>query len=214
MSLTHRRVYFEHTTDSSHRNDTQANHRECHPQGSGDHRESHGDHQTCSNHPNIVHHRRRSGSQLDSANHRTHLNQRNSTYPEALSGGRRNSNKPSDSSHPSDSNQPSDSNHLGILNPNDSNYRNNANQSTNLDYLNRVTGCLLHKCFASYLLLICLLNVAQAAPLPSSNLINLNDHVNANPLNQFLKEPELVKVYKDRVVFRIFPLAKKDVEIR
>ena len=198
MSLTHRRVYFEHTTDSSHRNDTQANHRE-----------SHGD-QTCSNHPNTVHHRRRSGSQLDSANHRTHLNQRNSTYPEALSGGRRNSNQPSDSSHPSDSN------HLNILNPNDSNYRNNANQSTNLDYLNRVTGCLLHKsrCFASYLLLICLLHVAQAAPLPSSNLINLNDHVNANPLNQFLKEPELVKVYKDRVVFRIFPLAKKDVEIR
>ena len=68
--------------------------------------------------------------------------------------------------------------------------------------------------YFAYLLLICLLHTVRTAPLPASNLINLSDQVNSNPLNQYLKEPELVKVYKDRVVFRIFPLAKKDVDIR
>lgn len=53
---------------------------------------------------------------------------------------------------------------------------------------------------------------------PTSNSINyshnLSNHVNTNSLSQYLKEPDLVNVYKDRVVLRIYPLTKKETEIR
>ena len=42
----------------------------------------------------------------------------------------------------------------------------------------------------------------------------LVNQVNSNPLNQYLREPEIVKVYKEKVVLRIYPLTKKDVRVR
>ena len=192
MSLTHRRACRAHTTGSPQKDDQANREAECGQQTSADH-------------PNIVHsdkadHRTRStcqgGRQKHESNHSRDLN-----HP-------RKPNHSNDFTHPNYSNQRNDSHLYNSNQPNDS------NPSTNLSYPNR-SSLFKSRCLAGYLALICV-HLAQAAPLSSnpSNLINLNDHVNPNPLNQFLKEPDLVKVYKDRVVFHIFPLAKKDVEIR
>lgn len=132
--------------------------------------------------------------------------------------------------HPNIASQPplsADSNRTHSSRPGARNHSNDSSQPTNqLNHRDCCLDCSLNRCLnlnlslssptclASYLLLIGMLCLVQAAPLAPSNLINLNDHVNPNPLNQFLKEPDLVKVYKDRAVFHIFPLAKKDVQIR
>lgn len=238
MSLTHCQVYLQRATDSSVRYDRQASNLQKnhindlqqtatdHPNIVHHHRSSQLDsanHQTPnSTHRQYYHPKAGNPKDFDHSNDRliqfkqNEFNQNDSNQNEL----NQTQFKPNDSNqnefNQTDYNQKdlNDSNH-----PNHSNHSNQSNEATNLRHLNHRRSLLYRtKCLAGYLLIYLLIScahLAQAAPLTGNvNLFNLNEHLNANPLNQFLKEPDLVKVYKDRVIFHIFPLAKKEIEIR
>lgn len=58
------------------------------------------------------------------------------------------------------------------------------------------------------MILNCTFRCIQSAP------VNSQDLKEENSLKHYLKEPEIIKVNKEKIVLRVFPLLKKDVQVK